>query len=263
MSAKQYLLGLAIVAVLLWVLGNVVWGPPGLSQAYLEGVIDAETGEVLQPPKKAEHDHYLNIIKSDTYKLYAQRPWLHEGAVHPDDLQFVKDYEHNARFKKEQTRRFYYELYFDFVRVGLFLALVLHFARKPLLKFLDEKIAELRQRVEAAAQAREEAGKRKAEAEAKLAALPEEEARLERETRFRLDRELAELDEANRHSIEVMEREMADRVNAQEHAAAELVKRELVNEAIEALKREYKAEASPAQQHALIDRFTDELEKLA
>ena len=49
--AKRFLLTFAIVSLVVWIGGNILMGPPGLSRPYLD-------------EHKAEHDHYLEIIKS-------------------------------------------------------------------------------------------------------------------------------------------------------------------------------------------------------
>lgn len=254
--AKRFMLILAAVSLVACIAINVALGPPGLAPKYLDKY-------------KAEHDHYLDIVKSNEYKMYKERPLLHgpDRADASDDfgdnIKFVEQYEGRPEFQAEQRRMRLYGLLFDFFNAALLVALVWRFARKPLLNFLDEKIAELREKMGSAAQARQSAEERRLNAERKLGQLPEEERGVTEETEKRLARELAELKEANEHSLAVLWQEMADRKVHEQRAAALLVKQEMVNLAVERVAEEYEARQSPEGQEALIDQFADDLENLS
>lgn len=248
MSGKQFLLIVGAASLVIWILGNLLWGPPGYSSEYLEA-------------NKAEHDHYLAITKSTEYKKYDQRPWLNKEAVPAEDIEFVSQYESNPDFKREQFRRAKYNTFFDFFRFGLVLVIVVFFAKDPVTKLLDEQIAALREKMHTSSQAREEAEARKNQAQANIEAIPEEQQRLEKETRVRLDRELAQLEESNQRSIAIMEQELEDRKRDAELAAARALKAELVNMAIQKMLDDVAQHQSEAHQSALIDRFAEDLEK--
>jgi len=251
--AKRFLLILGGVAFVVWIGMNVWMGPPGLSRDYL-----AKHDE--------EHDHYLDIIKSDEYKLYEQRPALHDphGPDAPPefakDLALVEHYEANPEFQAEEHRIHRYGLFFDFFNAALVAILIVRFARKPLIDFLAAQAAGVRERIETAAQERQEAQQRRQRAEGKLAHLDEERERVAEETARRLDQELADLKEANERSAALLSRELADRKRQEVVAAHERVKRELVDETIERLAERCRAEQSAEREAQLVDQFVRDLE---
>lgn len=247
-ETKKFLLILAVASLAVWLGANMLIGPPGLSRAYLDKY-------------KAQHDHYLEIAKSTEYKLYSQRPDLHPDSCPQADIDFVAQYTANAEFQAEQRRQTLYDLFFDVFNMSLVVILFVRFGKKPFLKFVDEKIVDLREKVETAAEARRVAEQRRQQSEAHLAQLPDERKEVEEDTRKRLERELAELEEANQHSRQVIMRELADRKRKEEYAAATLMKRELVNQAIARMVERYRAQDSPEHQAALIQHFVGELEK--
>ena len=247
-ATKKFFLKLAVVSLAVWILANVFLGPPGLSRAYRDQY-------------KAEHDHYLEIVKSDAYKRYSYRPELNAEAIPGEQIDFVERYEARPELIQEQRRIALYGLFFDFFNAALVLLIVVKFGKGPLLKFLDERIAELRQKIESAAQGRKDAEARRKAAQAQITQLPEERRAVEEQTQERLKRELAALEEANRHSLKVMEEELADRKREEEHAAAMMVKRELVNQTIDQLAARYRKERTAERESALVEQFACELEK--
>ena len=140
-------------------------------------------------------------------------------------------------------------------------------ARPEFAGALDARIAALREKMETAENARLAAEKRKREAEAQMAGMPEEAKRVAKDTQARIDRELAELEQANKRSLMLMEEDLADRKKEEVHAAALLVKKELVNQAVDELAAQYRARLdageSGAHQENLIDGFADNLETLS
>jgi F0F1-type ATP synthase membrane subunit b/b' len=260
-NTKRFLLIFFGAALVVWLGINFTLGPPGLSSAYLYGE-DGEGGF------KADHDHYLDIIKSGAYKLYEQRPHLN-GPGQPgvsedlaENIEFVEHYKAREAFQAEEHRRALYDILFDFFNAALVVVLAVYFGRKPLLKFLDEKIADLREKMEALAEARKDAEARRHGAEDKLARLSGEEQQIAAATEERLAKEMAELDEANQRGLEIMQRELEDRKRDEEKAAAMRVKEELVNQAIAKLIDDYKAKDSAEQQARLVEEFSCDVEKL-
>jgi F0F1-type ATP synthase membrane subunit b/b' len=252
MSPKKFLIVFGVVSLVIWIAGNVALGPPGLSGDYLD-----------QGQNKKDHDHYLSIIKSTPYKLYDQRPALNMAGISEVDRNFVLEYESRPALIAQKVRITRYENFFDLFNMMLLIILAVHFGKKPLLNFLDTQIALTKEKFEAAMEEHETAKTRKQTAEEKLASLAGEKAEIERETQAHLERELAELEKANQHSLSVMERETNDRKKGEAHAAAQQVKRELVRQALENLESHYQAGATEAHQAALIDQFTGDVEKLA
>lgn len=259
--AKKFIYSLLGVAFAGWLGANWFMGPPGLKRAYLEQY-------------KAEHEHYLKVTKSNPFKLYLERPELNGPDSENDpgtlavSIAFVKAYQERPEFIAEQRRILRRELFFDFFNAALVAILIIRFARKPLLDFLDEKIAMLREKVESSAQARAAAEERRAKVENQVADLPNEERRVAKQTEERIARELNELDKLNQHRIEIMKQEMGERREEQYHAAAIQLKRELVNQAMGRIAERYKTlELADAKgpdalhQTMLLDRFATELER--
>ena len=256
--AKKFMLILALVSMVLWIGVNVVMGGPALSAEYM-----AEHG--------TQHERYLEIIKGTMYKNYVQRPNLNgpgQGDVperFQDDIDFVAQYTSNPAFVEQKHRIALRGYFFEFFNAALVLILVVRFARKPLANLLDEKVTELKERLETAALNRKNTEQRIADAKAKVDDIPAEKKRVAAATDERIEYELAELEKANQQSLEVMGRERDERKEKQRLAAATLVKRELVNNAIDSVIDSHRklANDSNAQdyQAELLNKFLRQLEK--
>ncbi|NIA15271.1 MAG: hypothetical protein GWP08_14470 [Nitrospiraceae bacterium] len=256
-SSKRFLLILGIVSVMGWIGINYAFGPAGLSRAYLDEY-------------RVKHDHYLSITKSVAFRLSEQRPHLHgpgtEGAPESleDDIAFVAQYRANPAFVAEQNRLKWYNLLFDLFNAGLVVVLIVRFAKRPLLNLIDEKIAELRAKMDAIAEARKQAEERRQEARNQIDDLPNEERRVAQDMQERLAREMAELEEANQRSLDMMQQDLEDRKRKEEYVAHALVKEELVNASIARLAELCRGRQSQAAcQSELIDEFATELETLS
>ncbi len=252
--ALRFLLGLAIFSLVFCVAVNMKWGPPALSSDYLAQYKD-------------EHFRYVGIIKNRDYKKYIQRPQLlrpEASSALAEKIAFAQTYQARQAFQQEQRRIALYENIFDVFHTLLTIAIILRFARKPLLKLLDEKIATLREKMAAAAARREEAAARKTNAAAALERLPGEEKKVDGETEQRLAREMKLLQEQNARSLEQIEREKRDRVREEELAARRRVKKELVNSAIEQVAARFVAQRDdPAQARyraGMVDGFVRDIE---
>ncbi len=249
MSGKRFLAIVGAVSVVVWGALQLL-GPPGMSKAYLE-------------KHQHEHERYLSIIKDESYHKYMQRPWLNVGAISEEDLDFARDYAANPSFIQEEHRRGLYGALCDIFNAALVVVIAYRFGKAPLLNFLDTQLAELRHRLDEAAKGREAAEARKAKAQTNIAQLPAEEEEVQRETRHRLDRELADLDEANQHSLRMIEAELADRRREERKNAALVLKRELVNQAVDQLAAAQRAKDAPEGHAVLFDGFLEEVERLA
>jgi F0F1-type ATP synthase membrane subunit b/b' len=256
MSAKQFLLTLGAVAIVGWLVGNWLFGPPGHSKEYLD-----ELGH--------EHEHYLEVTKRADYRMYLQRPHLH-GPGTPgasphlaEEIAFVEAYESRPEFIAEEERLAWYGTYFDFFNASLVLIIAIHFGRRPLLNLIDGRIVDLKEQM---AQARENAAAaagRKKEALSLIERLPDEESRVSEEMRQRQLIELADLESANRNSLELMKTELEERRAAVYLAAQERVKREMVDATISRIVKWHEAGTTPEYQEYLLKQFISDLEQHA
>lgn len=252
--AKRFLLILFSVAIVGWILGNAFFGPPGFTDEYLAQY-------------KADHEHYLKITKSEAYHLYEERPHLHGPGAEDapanlaSELAFVEDYTARPAYQLEVARQARYGLFFDIFNGALVVVLAWYFGRKPLLRYLDSQIDIIRQKVDDAARVRAEAEALTKDVEAQMAQLPEDEQRIAQETEHRLEKEMADLAEANHYSMGLLEREMADRKEQQWLRARQRVQRELVLQAIDGLNEQCAESQGAGFQDALIDEFIDTLER--
>lgn len=255
---KRFLLGFFGFALAGWITGIVLFGSPGFSSKYLA-------------QHHHDHEHYIEITKSDLYKRYLERPALngpdrldaHHAALLRGYIPFVEEYESRPAFQAEVHRIENLELYFEFFNPLLVILLVWRFGRKPLAGFLDAQIAALRERMDAAAAARIAAAARLEEANARVASLTEEQARVQADTAARLERELAELEAANKASLASMERELEERKQAELNRATQQLKKELVDAAMADVVRDLQAQRSPRNEERLLEAFLAGLERRA
>ncbi|MCF6284027.1 MAG: hypothetical protein L3K26_02395 [Candidatus Hydrogenedentes bacterium] len=252
-KTKKFLILLVGVALVGWIGVNGLLGPPGLSKEY-------------RVAHRAEHEHYLEVIKNDVYKHYLQRPHLVDLEADPTlkaRVAFVNDYVARKDFQAEQHRIHLYSLFFEFFNAALVVVLIVRLAKAPLLNFLDGQIEELREKINQAVRSRKSALGRHASAEDKLARIHDEELKLHASTETRLERELADLAEANHYSFGLHERELAERKKAEINNAELTLKRELVDAAVQSLIEQTKANQTTAVHDKLIQQFTSDMEARA
>jgi len=274
--AKRFLwifLGVYALAV---VVGFVLLGSPNLSRAFLE------TGT-----NKTRYDRYIEIVKSDDYKLYRElagsapspqeqdrcieaavtmvhRPdeeKAHElAAALADNIRFVREFEADPLYRKEARRRDLRALYFDVLNFAAVVAIAWRFGRKPLLAFLDQRIDDVRMRIQRAEEARAAAAQRQAEAARKLDALEADKARIAEQTQQLLEREVAEIREMEREGLAQIEEEIEERKRLELRRAAMELKRELVVKAIGLVADRYRDSATAEERAVLVDEFIRGLE---
>jgi len=242
------------VAIGVWLVFAFTLGPGDLSCDY-------------RREYKEDHDRYLQIIKSEPYKRYVQRPHLNqpgsEGvpADFADQIAFVEEYESRDEFRREKLRSTFYTVFFQFFNAGLVIWLVWRLGRKPVLKILDNQIHGLRDKISAVRNAREAAAERRRAAAAKLEHVADEDHRILAEAQERLEREKSDLEEQQQQRIAIMKRELEDRKAEEAHAAIMAIKAELVNDAVSELLQRYQQADNELLQAKLVDAFTADLEK--
>ncbi len=256
-ETKTFLKRYFAVAFGVWLLFAITLGPGDLSCAY-------------RAEYREDHDRYLNVIKSEPYKRYLQRPHLNEPGMEGvpesftwEQVDFVKDYEGSDEFRRERLRSTFYTVFFQFFNAGLVVWLAWRLGKAPLLKLIDDQIHDLRDKIAAVRNTREAAADRKNAAAEKLAKMDEEDKRIVAEAEARLARETAELEEKQKRRLDIMHREMEDRKKEEAHAALMAAKAELVDQAVDELLQLYRAADNETLQAQLIDGFTADVEKQA
>lgn len=248
-AAKRFLIIYAVVYMVVAILINVIWGPPGLSKDYRDQF-------------KEDHESYLNIVKSDPYKLWKENEALHPPTeTNKKDFDIAEAFQATDTFKAEAFRRKLYQRSFDFWTFIMIILLAVRFGKAPAIAFIDNSIDEVRRRIQRAEDARNTAAGRRSAAQAKLDGLDGERSAIATETQGRIERERARIEESTARALALLKVETGDRVHQEELRAEALMKRELVDHAIGLITEGYKAQGSAEQESALIDQFLEQLEK--
>jgi F0F1-type ATP synthase membrane subunit b/b' len=246
---KRFLIGYAVIYMIVATGMNVVLGPPGMSKEYLSQY-------------KSDYDRYIDIQKSDEYKLWVERPELHEpNASLQADIDFAEKVEANTDFQDEEKRRYRYDLLFDFFNAGMLIYLIVHFSRKPIAGLLDGMIGQIETALNKAETALTQSNEELANAENKLGNLAKEEADLETQTQKRIKKAEEENRILNGQTLSVMNRETMDRMKYEEVLARQALKRELVEKVINESILQAKSGAGLIEQEALLNQFIQQLEK--
>ncbi|MBI1318734.1 MAG: hypothetical protein GC168_07270 [Candidatus Hydrogenedens sp.] len=251
-APKPFLLGLFSLAFVGWLIGNSIWGFPGLSAEYLEA-------------HKHEHEHYLEVVKSDDYKRYIQRPHLFDMSKAHDhhfeaSVKFIEEYEKNPELVAEEARLAKRGLYFDFFNATLVVVLFIRFGWPPLMRFLDSSIAEKVERMHAAKAARAEAAGRLDGLQSKVKELPEAEARATEESEAAIERLREEARVRNEERLEEVRRELADQEAGAVAAAERRLRRELFDKAAREFEEELRKNPPEYARGGLVDAFAAALE---
>lgn len=245
---KRFLLVFVAVYVAASIAGMRMWGPPGFTEEYLKNY-------------DADHERYLQIIKSKPYQVYIQ-----QGAAAPPDTRladqaaFVNDYRARENFQAESTRQARYGYYFDFLNIAGLIIIAVRFGRRPLGAFLDSQAAMVRERLQNAEQAKNDANARLQEAEARAANFEAEERDAEAKSEELLARQRAAIEEATAQALAHIDEETADRLRIVQVRAAKRIRRELVEQAIEIVAAQYMAHANPEVERQQIEAFATNLD---
>ncbi|MFM1919022.1 MAG: hypothetical protein RLZZ303_656 [Candidatus Hydrogenedentota bacterium] len=247
LTTKQFLMALFGTAFVGWILGNLLFGSPGLSSEYLAKY-------------KHEHEHYLEVVKSDSYKRYIQRPHLFDMTTAHDphfeeNLRFVEGYEHNPDLAAEEHRIERRSLFFDFFNAGLVVVLIARLAWPALRRFLDDGAKSIAQKIEDLKAAREESQARLREAEAKMAALAQTRDQLQTDTEAALIRELEEQRERHHARCEEVRRENEDQLRDAVNAANRRLRRELFDKALREIEEELREQQLDHARDGLVHVF--------
>lgn len=252
MSTKKFLYTLLVVYVVAAVVGVALFRSPGLSSAYQK-----EFGK--------EHKEFLKIKKSDWFKAYEERPKLHPpiNDEQREAIEFAEHYEANPRFQAEEARAFWYMVYFRVLNSGVFVTLIGFALRKPLTGFLDGKIAEIRADLDGAAKAREEAAQLKASAREKIDKWETVHANIQKQADATLETELAKVRDEFEQARAQLEKELADRRQAEQYRAERTLKTELVEQAVATIENRYRTEATLERLTQNVDTFAKLMERMS
>jgi F0F1-type ATP synthase membrane subunit b/b' len=226
-TAKGFLIVFAAVYVVLAGAGLAIWGGPDYSAEYMDRFKD-------------DHERFLSITKSTNYKKYMQQG---EAAPENETLgaqkAFVAEYTSRSEYIAEEQRRGMRQTYFGILNATALVLIAIRFGRAPMMQFLDAQIAEVRARLEEAANAKAEAAKRLEEAQTRLAGLKADEEQAKAYAAELIERERAALEEGTKNALSFIDDETADRKRIAALQAAKTIRRELVEKAAAAVAEEY------------------------
>jgi len=246
---KRYLLKYAIVYIIFASAGLYFLGPPGLSAAYMK-------------KHDLDHERYLEVVKSEPYILYKENPELHPLPEHlAKEETFVEQYESNPQYKAEEWRLMWFGLYFETFNALALIILAVHFSKKPLLAFLDDKRAEIRTRIDTAEKARLDAETQRLEAEKQVAKLDEERQAIASQGNDLVTKVAQDMNAETETILRQIDKEVEDRKHMEEQRARMQMKSDIVTRAMESLERQLLEEASEERLTALLQEFAQELER--
>ncbi len=250
-STKKFLYGIAAIYVVCAAMGIVLFHSPNYSKGYMAKF-------------KEEHERRHHILKNEEYKAYIERPALHHAdATLLADVEFVKEYEARPEFQAEKSRIFWYNMYFKILNSVVFIALMGKAIYGPTVKFLDEKIVEIRTELENAEKARTEAQQAKSKASAKMDQWRVIEEDLQKETDDSIQKHMAEINREFEEARAQLQKETGDRRLAEELRAARLVKEEAVTSALAQLETRYRTEATQELLAKNVDTFVRLMDRLS
>lgn len=249
-SVKRFLLAFVAVYVVIGIGVNVLYGPPGFSSEFLEEY-------------RSETDRYLEIVKSDAFKLWEENPEANPpGSELERQIAFVEEFRSNPAFRAELDRRERYRTISDWFNVIMLTVLVVVLARGPIARFVAGMVASERQRIEGVERKRSAAARRKAEAERKIELLEVERAKAAEQAAARIADEIREVESSTEEALRQLRQETEDRQRNAELQAQRRMKSMLADEAIAILTERYRSERSPEKTEMQIDQFLHDLGEL-
>ena len=249
--AKRFLLVSLAVYSALSAAGLVFFKSPDLSKSYL-----ARYG--------ADHDRFVDITNDPAFELFRERPHLYpaEDPRH-EQLAFVQAYQTRPEYRAERMRIEAFTLWFHVLNGVTFLMLVVRFAYRPTLNYLDKRVQEIKTRMANASRTRTVAMHRLAEVQAEADQGPEKEADIKARADETINASLVQIREEARLARIQLARETQDRKRAELYRASALIKQELVSQAVETLEARYAAEVSEHELRDKVDQFVRLLDLIA
>lgn len=240
---RIFFLKLAVFYVVFAGAGLALFQGPNYSSEYL-----AEHGK--------DHEKYLKISEELPYQLFSERPHLNPL---PPEMEeeglWAKEYAESHAFLAQHHRIMAYTLWFRLLNAFAVFAIAFHFVKTPLLQFLDGQINVIRGEFDATEQELAEAQKQCDGAAGTLAGWPEKEKEILVRTEKALENGLAKVDEETNFAREQIAREIVNRKEGELIAAAQSLKLELVNTAMQELEAKYMQDTSGERLSDSVDEF--------
>lgn len=252
MTLKRFLSAFFAVYIAGGAIVNVLLGPPGMSGEF--------TGD---PKSRAAYEHYLEVVKSEPYKLWQQNPDMHPPDATPhlaDNIAFVQAFETHEDFQAEMHRRERYKLSIECFHVVMMTVLFIGIGRRPLTGFLDKGIEQVRTRIAQAEAARNEAAQRRLAAETAIGRVDDEKAKILADGRRLIEQEVALIHDVTQQAVAQVRQSAQDRAHEEQQQAAMRVREAIFDAAANRIAERFRAAASEANHHVLIAEFARELE---
>ncbi|HUW60982.1 MAG TPA: hypothetical protein VMZ06_08250 [Candidatus Bathyarchaeia archaeon] len=213
---------------------------------------------------QAAHERFVAITKDPAFQLFRERPHLYspEDARH-EQLAFVQAYQAHPEYRAERLRIEAFTLYFHVLNGVTFLVLVIRFAYRPTLNYLDKRVQDIKAQMTNASGTRTAAMHRLAEVQAEADQWPQKEAKIRARADEAINASLVQIHEEARLARIQLARETEDRKRAELFRAAALIKQELVSQAVETLEARYAAETSERDLRDKVDEFVRLLDLIA
>ncbi len=248
---KRLALWVTVGYVIGLVVGIALFHTPGLSKAYLEKY-------------GAEHARYLAITKSPEFQRFEEQPKLHPlPPALEEEERFIEEYRERPEFEAEERRIWWYVEYFKVLNSAAFILYLAALAGKPLVGYLDSQIKAIQTSLDNAAKARQQAAAVKTEAKAKVEEWAAKEAQIKADCDATVARNLERIRAEAADAAAQLARQTEERKQAELYALNRTIKTELVSEAIERLKVQYKTDTSLEKLSANVDRFVNLMERLS
>jgi len=249
--AKRFLLITFAIYTVLAAIGLVWLRSPNLSKRYLA-------------QNQAAHHRFVDITNDPAFQLFKERPHLYppQDPRH-EQLAFIQAYQAQPEYHAERVRIEAFTLWFHVLNGVSFLVLVIRFAYRPTINYLDKKAHEIRARMTKASRARTAAMHRLAEVQAEADQWPQKESDIKNSADKAIVASLVQIHEEARLARIQLARETEDRKHAELHRAAGRIKQELVSQAVETLQARYAAEVSERALVDKVDQFVRLLDLIA
>jgi len=249
--AKRFLLTITSVYVVGAVAGLWLYRSPWYSNEYL-----ARHGK--------DHERYHELLRDQDYQRYVQRPGRHAGNdAMAAAAAFVEEYERRPEFLHELHRVEGYSIYFRLLNSATVVVLIVRFGRKPVRDFLDARISRLANDLSGAEQLAKEARQLRDEAQHAADEWPDRQARIVRETDEAIDASLLEIREEYVQARAQLLRATVDRKQAEVLRAEQMVRRELIEQAMTILEERYRTQSAGESLSRSVDEFVRLMERLA